>query len=329
MVHIARIADGVVMVRPRDFGFNEETALDNEFQTRPQAADSEINRRANVEFQNMVDRLRAEGIDVMVLEPDDQGQINVPDAVFPNNWFSTHRDGTLITYPMMAPCRRAEVRPDDLKRLLRQHGRTVKNLIRFGEGEKQPEKSLEGTGALVIDRANRVIYAAQSQRCDTELFDQFIRFRKYKEGILFDALSSSGKPVYHTNVMMNLGGRYAVICAESIRDVAGRARVIQSLGRSFDVLEISLEQMERHYCGNILQLRTRDGGFVIVMSARAEKGFTPEQRERLSAYGKIVSVDLETIESIGGGSARCMLAEVFFPRDESPIVPSPSGRGLE
>ena len=317
MIHIAQIADAVVMVRPRDFGFNEETALDNEFQTRPQAADSEINRRANVEFQNMVDRLRAEGIDVMVLESDDQGQTKIPDAVFPNNWFSTHRDGTLITYPMMAPCRRAEVRPDDIERLLRQHGRVVKNLIRFGRaGEDQPEKFLEGTGALVIDRANRVVYAARSQRCDVELFDQFIRFRAYKEGILFDALSSSGKPVYHTNVMMNLGGRFAVICAESIRDAAGRARVIQSLGRSFDVLEISLEQMERHYCGNILQLRTRDNKNVIVMSARAEKGFTPRQRERLSAYGKIVSVDLETIESIGGGSARCMLAEVFLPRGE-------------
>ncbi|MBU4399902.1 MAG: hypothetical protein KKE86_11275 [Planctomycetes bacterium] len=304
------------MVRPRDFGFNEETALDNEFQTRPEAADSEINRRANVEFQNMVDRLRAEGIDVMVLEPDDQRRTKVPDAVFPNNWFSTHRDGTLITYPMMAPSRRAEVRPADIERLLRQHGRAVKNLIRFGDGEHQPEKFLEGTGALVIDRADRVVYAARSQRCDTELFERFIRFRAYKEGILFDALSSSGKPVYHTNVMMNLGGRYAVICAESIRNAAQRARALQSLGRSFDVLEISLEQMEKHYCGNILQLRNRDGGFVIVMSARAEKGFTLEQRERLSAYGKIVSVDLETIETIGGGSARCMLAEVFLPRDE-------------
>lgn len=318
MVHIAQITDAVVMVRPRDFGFNEETALDNEFQTRPQAADSEINRRANVEFQNMVDRLRAEGIDVMVLEPDDQGQIKVPDAVFPNNWFSTHHDGALITYPMMAPNRRVEVRPDDLQRLLRQHGRKVKNLIRFGRaGEDQPEKFLEGTGALVIDRVDRVVYAARSQRCDVELFERFIRFRAYKEGILFDTKGSSGKPVYHTNVMMNLGGRYAVICAESIRDAAQRARVLQSLERSFDVLEISIEQMERHYCGNVLQLRTRDGELLIVMSARAEDGFTPEQRERLSVYGKIVSVDLETIESIGGGSARCMLAEVFLPRGES------------
>ena len=315
MIHIARTADAVVMVRPRDFGFNEETALDNEFQTRPQAADSEINRQANVEFQNMVDRLLAEGIDVMVLEPDDADRTKVPDAVFPNNWFSTHHDGALITYPMMAPSRRAEVRPADLQRLLRQHGRRVKNLIRFGRvGKDRPERFLEGTGALVIDRAARVVYAARSQRCDMDLFERLISFRAYKEGILFDAVSSSGKPIYHTNVMMNLGERYAVICAESIHDAAQRTRVLLSLRRSFYVLEISPEQMERHYCGNILQLRNRDGELLIVMSARAEDGFTPQQRERLSVYGKIVSVDLQTIETIGGGSARCMLAEVFLPR---------------
>ena len=147
------------------------------------------------------------------------------------------------------------------------------------------------------------------------------RAAHHREGILFDARGSSGRPIYHTNVMMGLGDRFAVICPDAIPDAAQRARVMQSLAGSFDVIEISVAQMEKHFCGNLLQLRNRSGEPLIVMSARAEKGFTPEQRRRLTAYGKVVSVDLETIETIGGGSARCMLAEVFLPRASSRHTP--------
>ena len=301
------------MVRPRDFGFNEETAVDNEFQSKPDVSAAEINQRANAEFQDMVDRLRREGVQTLVLEPDDGAAPGeTPDAVFPNNWFSTHADGSLITYPMMAPCRRAEVRPEDLTRLLRGHGYLVKEVVRFDQGHS--ERFLEGTGSLVIDRAGRVVYAARSQRCDADLFAQFVAMRAYDKGILFDAATPSGRPIYHTNVMMNLGERYAVVCAEAIVGEADRERVMRSLRRSFDTVEISIEQMRRHYCGNILQVRGRDDELLIVMSSRANRGFTPEQRERLSRHGRIVDVDLDTIETVGGGSARCMMAEIFSPR---------------
>ena len=192
-------------------------------------------------------------------------------------------------------------------------------------GVSSRERFLEGTGSLVIDHARKIIYAARSGRSDPELFQEFVRLRSYNEGILFTAVSSSGRPIYHTNVMMSLGEKCAVICAESIADAAERDPVLESLRRSVDVIQISLPQMEKHFCGNILQLRSGRGEPLIIMSARAENGFTPEQRNRLADYGRIVSVDLETIETVGGGSARCMLAEVFSPRVAA--SPLPLGEG--
>ena len=201
----------------------------------------------------------------------------------------------------------------DLEQLLRQAGRVVTNVIYLG-GIEEKERFLEGTGSLVIDHLARVVYATRSDRCHPQQFENFIRLRSYREGILFDAHGSSGRPIYHTNVMMGLGDRFAVICPDAIPDFAQRTRVMQSLAGSFDVIEISVAQMEKHFCGNLLQLRSRAGEPLVVMSARAEQGFMPEQRRRLAAYGKLVSVDLDTIETIGGGSARCMLAEIFLPR---------------
>jgi hypothetical protein len=319
----AQTADCVVMARPRDFGFNEETGLDNEFQNRLAADAAEINRRANAEFQNMVDRLRAEGVEVLTLEPAEGDEPKLPDAVFPNNWFSTEHDGTILVYPMMAPSRRAERRIDALKRLLRQNGRVVKDVIPLGGPDA--DRFLEGTGSLVIDHVGKIVYAARSARTDPALFQEFIRLRSYQEGMLFSALSSSGRPIYHTNVVMSLGERFAVVCGESIADAAERKGVLELLRRSFDVLEISFAQTEKCFCGNILQLRNGRNEPLIVMSARAESGFTPEQHGRLAGYGKIVSIDLETIETVGGGSARCMLAEVFSPRvATSPLPDQPS-----
>ncbi|MEN6452584.1 MAG: arginine deiminase-related protein [Thermoguttaceae bacterium] len=310
----SRTADAAVMVRPRDFGFNPETAIDNEFLASSGSSSSEqIAHRANVEFQTMLDRLRAEEIEILVLEPNPTDLTRVPDAVFPNNWFSTEHDGTLLVYPMMAPNRRAERRIDDLVQLLRDAGRLVREVVLVAPLDEN-ERFLEGTGALVIDHATRTVYASRSQRCHPEQFQHFIRSRGYREGILFNTAGSSGHPIYHTNVMMNLGQEYAVVCPEAIRDPADRDRVMQSLRRSFDVIDISMPQMEKHFCGNVLELRNRRNEPRIILSARAEQGFTPEQRRRLSAHGKLVSIDLDTIEQIGGGSARCMLAEVFCPR---------------
>lgn len=313
-IEIGRTADTVMMVRPADFGYNEETARDNAFQNRPDTDAALVNRKANIEFEKMVETLRKEGVAVLVLEPPEDQRTRTPDAVFPNNWFSTEHDGTLLTYPMMAENRRAERRVQDVERLLSDSGYTIRNCINVGRID-EPSQFLEGTGSLVIDHVDEVVYAARSQRCDVRQFDNFIRLRFYKKGILFDTKSTDGTPIYHTNVMMSLGENFAVVCAACIEGDGDRARVLQSLHRSFDVVEISPAQMERHFCGNILQVKNDSGEPLIVMSENARDGFASAQRRRLEHHGRIVSVDLSTIEAVGGGSARCMMAEIFSVRN--------------
>lgn len=298
------------MVRPFDFGFNEETGLDNEFQTKPSESESEINRKANHEFQVMVDRLRNEGVNVLILEKPEKAKLKTPDAIFPNNWFSTEHDGTLITYPMAAQNRRRERRVLDVENLLNANGYVVRNVINVG-CINETQKFLEGTGSMVIDHRAEVVYAARSHRCHPEQFDNFIRLRFYEKGLLFDTRSSSGNPIYHTNVMMSIGEKYAVVCLECISDPNERALVDATLKESFEVIPITLEQVENHFCGNILQVNSRKGNPLTVMSQRAYDGFTEKQNDRLSQYGKLFPVNLDTIETIGGGSARCMMAEIF------------------
>ena len=209
MLDVPRTTDTILMVRPYDFGFNEETGRDNEFQKRLDLSDREINARANAEFQTMVDRLRAEGVFVLILEKPERPYPKTPDAIFPNNWFSTEHDGTLITYPMAAMNRRYERRPEDVEKLLKANGYKIRNVIHVGELD-ETERFLEGTGSMIIDHRAEVVYAARSQRCHPEQFDNFIRLRFYEQGIMFDTQSSQGKPIYHTNVMMSIGETYAV-----------------------------------------------------------------------------------------------------------------------
>jgi hypothetical protein len=315
-IKITRTADTVLMVRPRDFGYNEETGIDNEFQNRPDADQKEINKRANKEFDNMVNGLRAKGVIVLILEPPIRQNITTPDAIFPNNWFSTEHDGTILTYPMMAKNRKAERRLLEVEKLLNKNGYTIRNCINVGRLD-EPEKFLEGTGSLVIDHVDEVVYAARSERCHPDQFDNFVRLRFYPESILFDTRSSSGRPIYHTNVMMSLGEKYAVICADCIPDKDQRNRVLSRLEKSFEVMTITMEQMEKHFCGNILEVRNRQNRSFIVMSENARKGFTQEQKKFLSRYGEILSFDLSTIEKTGGGSARCMMAEIFSVREKN------------
>ncbi len=310
MLDVPRTTDTVLMVRPYDFGFNEETGLDNEFQKQLIASEEEINKKANIEFQNMVDTLRKEGVIVLVLEKPDEPYAKAPDAIFPNNWFSTEHDGTIIIYPMAAQSRRFEKRPGDVEKLLKTNGYKIRNVINVGHLD-ETDSFLEGTGSMVIDHAGEIVYAARSRRCSDEQFDNFIRLRFYEEGILFDTKSSSGHPVYHTNVMMGIGEKFAVVCLECICNKDDRDRVYNSLNRFFDVIEISMDQMENHFCGNILEVHSTDGHPFIVMSNRAFSGYSKEQLHRLEQYGRILHVDLETIETVGGGSARCMMAEIF------------------
>lgn len=313
MLDVPRTTDTILMVRPYDFGFNEETGLDNEFQQQTKEPQDRINRQANQEFTDMVGRLEKEGVKVLILEKPENPQHKTPDAIFPNNWFSTEHDGTLITYPMAARNRRRERRTLDVEKLLNHHGYTVRNVINVGCIDEQ-ERFLEGTGSMIIDHREEIVYAARSHRCHEEQFDNFIRLRFYLEGILFNTKSSKGTPIYHTNVMMSIGEKFSVVCLDCIPDSSERQRVLTSLEKSFDVIPISVDQMEKHFCGNILQVNSLDGKPLIVMSERAFKGFSNPQRQQLEQYGKIVAVNLDTIETIGGGSARCMMAEIFSQR---------------
>ena len=316
-IKINRTADTVLMVRPRDFGYNIETGIDNEFQIKPALGPVELKKNANAEFQAMVDGLRKNGITVLILEPPIINDITTPDAIFPNNWFSTEHDGTILTYPMMAKNRQAERRLLEIEKLLNKNGYIIRNCINVGRLD-EPEKFLEGTGSLIIDHVDEVVYAARSERCHPEQFDNFIRLRFYLKGILFDTKSSAGNPIYHTNVMMSLGEKYAVICLECIRDKKQRNLVLETLNKSFDVMKITMDQMENHFCGNILEVRNQKNKSFIVMSENAKKGFTKDQKKFLERYGEILSFDLPTIETIGGGSARCMMAEIFSAKEKKP-----------
>ncbi len=310
MLDVSRTTDTILMVRPYDFGFNEETGLDNEFQQRIEDSEEEINTKANAEFQAMVDTLRAEGVTVLILEKPKLSYGKTPDAIFPNNWFSTEHDGTLITYPMAAMNRRSERRPEDVEKLLRANGYKIRNVLNVGRLD-ETSRFLEGTGSMIIDHREEVVYAARSNRCDDKQFDNFIGLRFYEQGIMFDTKSSKGTPIYHTNVMMSIGDAFAVICLDCIPGKKDRDLVKDRLEKSFEIIEISMDQMENSFCGNILQVNSAGGIPLIVMSRSAHGGFNPDQIARLETHGKILPMDLTTIESVGGGSARCMMAEIF------------------
>ncbi len=310
MLDVSRTTDTILMVRPYDFGFNEETRLDNEFQKRLNLSEEKINKKANDEFQAMVDKLRSEGVTVLILEKPDQPYASTPDAIFPNNWFSTEHDGTMITYPMAAMNRRVERRPEDVEKLLKANGYKIRNVLHVGELDEK-KRFLEGTGSMIIDHRAEVVYAARSQRCDQAQFENFISLRFFEEGIMFDTQSSTGNPIYHTNVMMSVGDKYAVICLDCLVNKEEREKVRTSLEKEFEVIEISMDQMENHFCGNILQVNSAGGRPMIVMSQKAFDGFTEDQRERMGKYGQLLPMDLTVIETVGGGSARCMMAEIF------------------
>ncbi len=301
------------MVRPVDFRYNDETGADNEFQVAPRIPADQLASAVVAEFDGMVRTLRSAGVEVLVLEKNRGLGVETPDAVFPNNWFSTEHDGTLIFYPMLTENRRAEKRVVDVEELLVQRGYQIRNLINIGYYRRR-QPALEGTGSMVIDHDNEVVYAAESLRCDPGQFANFLQARRYREGVLFSTASSTGRPIYHTNVMMSIGDRFAVICSECIVDGQQRADVVGRLRRTHHVVDISIEQMEQHFCGNILQLRDLRGAPLIVMSRNAHEGFTEQQRADLARFGRLVPVDIPTIEEVGGGSARCMIAEVFLPR---------------
>ncbi len=296
-------AKRVLMVRPARFAYNEQTANNNFFQEKREIAN--INEKALVEFDNFVKVLRDNKIEVIVVQ--DTESPYTPDSIFPNNWFSTHQTGELVLYSMFAENRRAE-RKQDVLEAIRKHFSADKTIdLTFWEKEN---KFLEGTGSIILDHSNKIAYACRSIRTDENVFIEFCRLMNFKP-LLFNSFDENNKPIYHTNVMLSIGENFAVVCAESISDKNERKSVLDSLHQSKkEIIEISMDQMN-HFGANVLEVNSIDNESCLIMSESAENTFTTDQKNVIKRYSKIVSSPLQTIEQAGGGSARCMLAEIF------------------
>ncbi|MCR5886768.1 arginine deiminase-related protein [Hymenobacter sp. J193] len=296
------------MVRPARFGFNTETAESNYFQSAiKEASWEEIQRRARAEFDNMVAMLRDHGVQVLVFE--DTPAPHTPDSIFPNNWLTLHPDGRVLLYPMCAPNRRLERRSDILAALQEQF--VVTEVIDLSGFERQ-NRFLEGTGSIIFDHLYRVAYACLSPRTDVALFRQVAGQLGYR-AVAFHSHDARGQEIYHTNVMMCVGARFAVVCLESIRDAAEQAALTDSLtATGHEIIDISLAQVSS-FAGNMLTLQPASGRELLVMSQRAYDVLMLAQRTNLAQYCDLLPLPIPTIETIGGGSARCMLAEVFLP----------------
>ncbi len=303
------IADTVFMVRPAQFGFDEETATSNAFQQRPDPAEAGNSQSvALAEFDGMVQQLRAAGIQVVVGE--DTPDPAKPSAVFPNNWISFHQTGAVITYPMATPSRRSERRED----LVQQIGQDFEIGQRIHlESHEADDQFLEGTGSMVLDRLNRIAYACQSPRTNPELVHSFCDRFDYQP-IFFHAVDSQDIPVYHTNVVMAMGDAFVVICLEALPDPDEKAVLASSFRYTHkEIIPISLDQMAS-FAGNMLLLKNGEGEKVLVMSEQARKALTQAQVDLLGQHARLLDIPLHTIERLGGGSARCMMTEVFLPR---------------
>jgi hypothetical protein len=304
------LTDTVLMVSPDTFAYDRETAISNTFQKQlPGANQEEIRQKAFSEFSQMAQHLRDNDITVLTLTSKKQ---KTPDAVFPNNWFSTDSVGNLVIYSMMTESRRKEKQINNLMTLLFENNYHVKRTVNF-EAFERNNQFLEGTGSMSLDRKNKVVYAALSARTHIKALEYFASAFGYSLN-MFNAPDTNGIPIYHTNVLMNIGDGFAVVCLEAVTDMSEKDSLKNQLEKhSIEIIDISREQMN-HFCGNILQVRNKDDKKYIVMSTQAYGHFSDTQRQQLENHGTILHTDLTTIETIGGGSARCMMAEIFLPR---------------
>jgi hypothetical protein len=293
------------MIRPVNFAFNEETAVNNAFQVEGVGQDAQA--KAAREFDTLVELLRGSGVNLLVVE--DTPDPYTPDSIFPNNWVSFHTDGTLVLYPMFAPNRRLERKEAVLDVI----GRSFVIRRRFDlSGWEAKSRYLEGTGSMVLDRDQRIAYACLSPRTDTEVLDDFCRRLEYRP-ITFSAVDAGGLPIYHTNVMMCVADEYVVLCADAISNIQEREMVIGMIEQTDKLMvPISLEQMN-HFAGNMLQVEAMDGEKLLVMSSQAFGSLNGDQLAVLGGFNRILHADLSAIEANGGGSARCMMAEVRLP----------------
>jgi len=305
---MAQTASTVLMIRPAHFGYNAQTAASNAFQKMPERTDLSIQTAASIEFDGFVQILRENQMNVLVME--DSLETILPDAIFPNNWISMHEDGKVILYPMCAPIRRLE-RRKEIVEYIKEHFH-VHELIDLSVYEKDPV-FLEGTGSMVFDHTHQVAYACLSPRTNKALFLKVCDLLKYR-GIHFHATDTEGNEIYHTNVMMHLGTGYVVVCLEALSHKTEREQLIASfLESDLQIIEISMAQMNG-FAGNMLMIQTGNREQIIVLSQTAFDSLSSEQHNELQAFGRLLPVPIPTIEKIGGGSVRCMMAEVFLGR---------------
>jgi hypothetical protein len=300
----------ILMIRPVNFGFNAQTAASNAFQN-PEAAQQQVQDKALVEFDDLAQVLEENGVEVIVI--DDTHEPHTPDSIFPNNWVSFHNDGTVFLYPMLAENRRLERREDIVMQLEDEF--KIKHVIDLSRFEHE-NKFLEGTGSMVLDRENKIAYACLSPRTDSEVLQLFCEQSGYMP-VIFHAVDENGTAIYHTNVLMCIGTKFAVICLDSITDEKEKNAVISSLNNTQkEIVAISFAQMNQ-FAGNMLELKNKAGDSLLVMSQSAYQSLNKDQKITLEKYCKLLYADIGTIESNGGGSARCMIAEVHLPLADS------------
>ena len=307
-----QITNTILMIRPVAFRKNEQTSVNNYFQEDMEESAASINAKAQQEFDTFVAVLRSKGVNVIVM--DDRLETDTPDSIFPNNWISFHRSGVVAVYPMFAENRRRE-RREDVFDVLESHGFKIDHIMDYTEAEEEG-LFLEGTGSILKDRVNQKAYCALSERAHEELFIAFCEdFDCFP--VIFHAnqtVEGQRLPIYHTNVMMAMAETFAVICLDAIDDKKERREVVKQLkGDGKEIVAITEEQMH-HFAGNMLQVIGADDQRLMVMSSAAYTSLRTDQREAIEKHCAIVHSPLDTIETCGGGSARCMMAEVFLPK---------------
>lgn len=304
----------LLMIRPVAFRMNEQTAVNNHFQKSLDGLlPATVNAKAQEEFDNYVQKLRAVGINVIVV--DDTVKPDTPDSIFPNNWISFHENGDVALYPMFAENRRLE-RREDILDLLEERGFKIENIVDYTSAEED-NLYLEGTGSILLDRENEIAYCALSPRADEELFIEFCEDFHY-DPVIFEAFQTlpngERKYIYHTNVMMCLAETFAVVCADCIDDKAEQKNVLKRLKNSGKEVILISEEQVNNFAGNMLQVRGTNDELFLIMSNLAYQSLKKDQIAKIEKHCKIIHSNLDTIELCGGGSARCMMAEVFLPK---------------
>jgi hypothetical protein len=306
--------NSILMIRPVSFRMNEQTAVNNYYQKVLDGLSPEtVNAKAQEEFDSFVQKLRMVGVNVIVV--DDTLSPDTPDSIFPNNWISFHENGDVVFYPMFAENRRAE-RREDILDMLEEHGFVMNEIMDYTSAEEDGFY-LEGTGSIILDRENGKAYCALSPRADEELFIEFCEDFEYSPIIFeaFQTVNGERKLIYHTNVMMCVGDTFAVICADAIDDKKERKMVLDSLKGDEKEIILITENQVNSFAGNMLEVKGADDRRYLVMSSSAHQSLTKKQIAQLEEHVTILSSSLDTIEACGGGSARCMMAEIFLPKE--------------